>query len=141
MARPQIQTRIDEEKKQRITEWRKAQGIETESEAARQLITRGLDYETGEIPVSEGPGGSLLNRLASLRVMLAAVALLTVSVIMWTGAAVGLNTGAYLPAVLLFMLGGVTQVAASLVAGASVLARLTLASTPGADTPEVATDV
>lgn len=52
MAKPQIATRVDENVKERIEEYADRYDI-SQSEAMRHLLTRGLDYEDGNLVVPD----------------------------------------------------------------------------------------
>lgn len=48
MANPKIQTRIDPEKKEQIDDWMEAESVDSEADAVRKLVDRGLESASGD---------------------------------------------------------------------------------------------
>ena len=53
MAKPRIQTQVDENVKERVEGYADSRDV-TNSEAMRHLLVRGLDYEAGELAAADG---------------------------------------------------------------------------------------
>lgn len=74
MSKPQLQLRVPQNMRDEIREFEEANGIENTSEAARQVLRRGLDYKADSGPAAGERLAETATGVAGVGALVAAVA-------------------------------------------------------------------
>jgi len=126
MAKEPLTTRLDADTKQEVENYADEHEI-GQTEASRRLIRAGLAAEGHPVATADGGKKGPLERLASVRTLLASAALLALSILPMVGAYVAATTGADMAAFGLLGLTTVLMLLAVATTWAAALAQLALA--------------